>query len=106
MYSIHFHGKTNSMCLLSICKVGASGGGVKGKQGEQIFLSIQKSIWSDATGNILNISLTHYLADKKYLDTEAKTLIVSFQLEAKEYPSTELISQSKFHIGQRIPAIS
>lgn len=52
---------------------------------------------------ILKISLTHYLADKKYLDREAKTLIVSFQLEAKEYPSTELISQSKFHIGQRIP---
>lgn len=39
------------------------GGGVKGKQGEQIFLSTQRSIWSDAIDNILNISLTHYIAD-------------------------------------------
>ncbi len=82
------------MCLLSICTGRVTGGGVKGKQGEQI------SIRSNATGKILNISLTHYQVDKKCIDREAKTLMVSFQLEAKEYPSTELISQSKFHTRQ------
>ncbi len=88
------------MCLLSICTGRVTGGGVKGKQGEQI------SIRSNATGKILNISLTHYQVDKKCIDREAKPLMVSFQLEAKEYPSTELISQSKFHTRQRIPPVS